>query len=65
MLNVSVAWQLMTPTLGGTIDSTFFQEYDQTVQAALDSGSGVYVIVDLVRNFSSGHACQELNAFIS
>lgn len=43
----------MTPTLGGTINSTFFNEYDATVQAALNSGSNVYVIVDLVRYFLS------------
>ncbi|KAH9836977.1 endoglucanase [Rhodofomes roseus] len=47
LYRIPFAWQLMTPTLGGTIDSTFFSEYDQTVQAALSSGSGVYVIVDL------------------
>lgn len=38
----------MTPTVGGTIDSTFFAEYDATVQAALASGDDVYVILDLV-----------------
>lgn len=38
----------MTPTVGGTIDSTFFAEYDTTVQAALASGDDVYVILDLV-----------------
>ena len=38
----------MTPTLGGSINQTFLSIYDQTVQAALNSGSGVYVIVDLV-----------------
>lgn len=43
-----IAWQLMTPTVGGTIDSTFFAEYDATVQAALASGDDVYVILDLV-----------------
>lgn len=36
----------MTPTLGGDIDSSFFSEYDATVQAAL--ATGAYVIVDLV-----------------
>ena len=40
----------MTPTLGGTIDPTFFARYDGTVQAALSSGSDVYVIIDLVRS---------------
>lgn len=40
----------MTPTLGGTIDSKFFARYDATVQAALNSGSNPYVILDLVRH---------------
>jgi len=35
----------MTPTLGGSIDPTFFSTYDTTVQAAL--ATGAYVIVDL------------------
>ncbi|KAH9937243.1 endoglucanase [Fomitopsis serialis] len=47
LYRIPFAWQLMTPTLGGTINSSFFTGYDQTVQAALSSGSGVYVIVDL------------------
>ncbi|EPT01469.1 hypothetical protein FOMPIDRAFT_100175 [Fomitopsis schrenkii] len=47
LYRIPFAWQLMTPTLGGTINSTFFSEYDTVVQAALSSGSGVYVIVDL------------------
>ena len=38
----------MTPTLGGSINETFFERYDATVQAALSSGSNVYVIVDVV-----------------
>lgn len=38
----------MTPTLGGTISSSFLAEYDQTVQQALNSGPDVYVIVDVV-----------------
>ena len=38
----------MTPTLGGSIDSSFFSRYDQTVQAALNSGPNVFVIVDVV-----------------
>jgi len=37
----------MTPTLGGSINQAFLSEYDQTVQAALNSGPNVYVIVDL------------------
>lgn len=44
----------MTPTLGGTIDPTFFARYDATVQAALSSGSDVFVIVDLVRLQGNG-----------
>ncbi|OBZ79926.1 Large subunit GTPase 1 [Grifola frondosa] len=43
----TAAWQLMTPTLGGTIDPTFFSRYDTTVQAALSSGPDVFVIIDL------------------
>ncbi|OCH94715.1 endoglucanase [Obba rivulosa] len=47
LYRIPFAWQLMTPTLGGTIDSNFFSTYDTTVQAALNSGPNVYVIVDL------------------
>jgi hypothetical protein len=36
----------MTPTVGGSIDETFFKRYDATVQAAL--ATGAYVILDLV-----------------
>lgn len=43
-----LAWQLMTPTLGGTIDPTFLAEYDATVQAALSVSTKPYVIIDLV-----------------
>lgn len=39
----------MTPTLGGTIDNNFFNRYDATVRAALNSGSNPWVILDLVR----------------
>ena len=38
----------MTGTPGGAINETFFSQYDSTVQSALSSGSGVYVIVDVV-----------------
>lgn len=38
----------MTPQVGGTIDSAFLQRYDATVQSALNSGSDVFVIIDLV-----------------
>lgn len=46
IFRIPFAWQLMTPTLGGSINTTFFDtEYDVTVQAAL--ATGAYVIVDL------------------
>lgn len=38
----------MTPTVGGTISSTFFNRYDASVRAALNSGTNPYVILDLV-----------------
>lgn len=44
----------MTPTLGGQIDPTFFSRYDQTVQAALNSGPNAFVIVDVVRSMEAG-----------
>ncbi|KAI0048338.1 glycoside hydrolase family 5 protein [Auriscalpium vulgare] len=47
LFRIPFAWQLMSPTLGGTISSTFFARYDATVQAALSSSSGTYVIIDL------------------
>ncbi len=37
----------MTPNVGGPINETFFATYDKTVQAALNSGSNVHVIIDL------------------
>lgn len=43
------AWQLMTPTLGGDIDSTFFSRYDATVKAARSASTNPYVILDIVR----------------
>ncbi|KAF8078793.1 endoglucanase [Lyophyllum atratum] len=42
-----IPWQLMTPTVGGTISSSFFARYDNTVQAALNSATKPYVILDL------------------
>ncbi|KAI0669973.1 glycoside hydrolase superfamily, partial [Trametes maxima] len=42
-----LAWQLMTPTVGGPINETFFAIYDKTVQAALASSSDAHVIVNL------------------
>ncbi|KAF7799321.1 hypothetical protein EIP86_010553 [Pleurotus ostreatoroseus] len=47
LYRIPFAWQLMTPTLGGQIDPNFFSRYDATVQAALNSGPNVHVIVDL------------------
>jgi len=47
LYRIPFAWQEMTPTLGGTINSTFFELYDATVSAALASSSSAYVIVDL------------------
>ncbi|KAH7930545.1 cellulase-domain-containing protein [Leucogyrophana mollusca] len=46
LFRIPFAWQLMTPTLG-TINATFFAEYDATVQAALSASTKPYVIVDL------------------
>jgi len=45
IFRVPFAWQLMTPTLGGTISSSFFSRYDATVQQGL--ATGAYVILDL------------------
>ncbi|KAG9051771.1 Manganese dependent endoglucanase Eg5A [Serendipita sp. 407] len=45
VFRVPFAWQLMTPTLGGTIDSSFFSRYDATVRDGLNTGA--YVILDL------------------
>lgn len=38
----------MTPVVGGAINSSFFSRYDATVQAALNSATQPYVILDLV-----------------
>ncbi|KLO20744.1 glycoside hydrolase [Schizopora paradoxa] len=46
-----IPWQLMTPTVGGPINETFFNTYQTTVQAALNSGPEVHVIVD-VHNYA-------------
>ncbi|KAH8099381.1 endoglucanase [Cristinia sonorae] len=46
-----IPWQLMTPQVGGSIDQSFLARYDATVQAALNSGSNVHVIVD-VHNYA-------------
>lgn len=47
IFRIPFAWQLMTPTLGGTINQTFFSIYDATVQAALSASTKPYVILDL------------------
>ncbi|KAF9447794.1 glycoside hydrolase family 5 protein [Macrolepiota fuliginosa MF-IS2] len=47
IFRIPFAWQLMTPTVGGNIDSGFFSRYDGSVQAALNSGSSPWVILDL------------------
>ncbi|KAJ7575111.1 endoglucanase [Mycena floridula] len=47
LFRIPFAWQLMTPTLGGTINSNFFSKYDGTVQAALSASTRPYVIIDL------------------
>ncbi|KIJ68221.1 glycoside hydrolase family 5 protein [Hydnomerulius pinastri MD-312] len=47
LFRIPFAWQLMTPTLGGSINQTFFAEYDATVQAALSASTKPYVIIDL------------------
>ncbi|KAL0951442.1 hypothetical protein HGRIS_008131 [Hohenbuehelia grisea] len=51
IFRIPFAWQLMTPTVGGPISSTFFQRYDRTVQAALNSNPNAYVILD-VHNYA-------------
>ncbi|KAG5635067.1 Manganese dependent endoglucanase Eg5A [Sphagnurus paluster] len=47
IFRIPFAWQLMTPTVGGTIDANFFARYDKTVQTALNSATKPYVILDL------------------
>ncbi|KZP31157.1 glycoside hydrolase family 5 protein [Athelia psychrophila] len=42
-----IPWQLMTPTLGGSINATWFSIFDTTVQAALSASTSPYVILDL------------------
>jgi endoglucanase len=45
VFRVPFKWQTATPTLGGTISSSFLSAYDVTVNAAL--ATGAYVIIDL------------------
>jgi len=40
-----VGWQSLTPTLGGTLDATFWTKYDALVQACL--GTGAWCIIDI------------------
>ncbi|KAH9948200.1 glycoside hydrolase superfamily [Amylocystis lapponica] len=47
LYRVPFAWQLMTPTLGGDINTTFFDQYNTTIQQALASNSTAYAIIDL------------------
>ncbi|KZS87208.1 cellulase-domain-containing protein [Sistotremastrum niveocremeum HHB9708] len=49
LFRIPFAWQLAQPQLGATISSTFWNEYDQIVNAALQAGA--YVIVD-VHNYA-------------
>jgi endoglucanase len=42
-------WQYFTPTLGGTLDATFFKQYDTVMQACLATGS--HCILD-VHNYA-------------
>jgi aryl-phospho-beta-D-glucosidase BglC (GH1 family) len=49
LYRIPFAWQLATPTLGGALNMTFWEQYDQNVQAALETYA--YVIVD-VHNYA-------------
>jgi endoglucanase len=40
-------WQYMQPTIGGDLSSSFLQQYDALVQAALSQLNKPYVILDL------------------
>jgi len=51
VFRIPFAWQLMTPSVGGTLDNTFFTRYDRTVQAALNAATKPYVILD-VHNYA-------------
>jgi endoglucanase len=52
VFRIPFAWQLMTPTLGGTIDASFLAKYDATVNAALSASTAPYVIIDLHSMFT-------------
>jgi len=45
LFRIPFAWQLATPTLGGSLDSSFLSKYDAVVNNALNTGA--YVIIDL------------------
>ncbi|KAJ7596855.1 glycoside hydrolase family 5 protein [Mycena floridula] len=45
IFRIPFAWQLMTPTVGGPLNETFFTRYDKTVKAAL--ATNAFVIIDL------------------
>jgi endoglucanase len=47
IFRIPFAWQLMTPTVGGTVSTSFLSTYDATVAAAMSSSTRPYVIVDL------------------
>ncbi|KAF4605040.1 Manganese dependent endoglucanase Eg5A [Pleurotus pulmonarius] len=51
IFRIRASWQLMTPTVGGTIDPQFFSRYDATVQTALRQSSSPFVILD-VHNYA-------------
>jgi endoglucanase len=53
IFRIPFAWQLMTPTLGGTVSSSFLAKYDATVNAALSASTAPYVIIDLHSSFLS------------
>lgn len=39
IFRLPVAWQILTPTLGGTLDATAWTKYDALVQACLNTGA--------------------------
>lgn len=43
MTGVPTAWQLATPTLGGSLDQGWLSEYDNVVNTALNAGAHVIV----------------------
>lgn len=47
IFRIPFAWQLMTPSVGSSIDEGFFSRYDATVQSALSASTAPYVILDL------------------